>query len=343
MERKNFKVEYCTWINVILLMVLLLFLFFVSLSAGNYQSLSMGDVFNIVFGNTSNFSSTEINVVRFIRIPRTLSAIIIGGSLAIAGMLFQETFNNDLASPDMLGVSTGACVGACAGILFGFSNINIQLVSFIGGIGTICIVFVLSIIFKKNNRITLILSGILVSGLLTSILSLIKYIADPNSTLPAITYWLMGSVADISYSQLLIIVVPCTICITLSFLLKWRLNFFKINEHAAKSSGVNIKLLKIISILCATILTSCCVSVSGTIGWVGLTIPHLARLLFGNNVKNYFLPTFLFGAIFLLLIDIINRIISTAELPLGILTGIIGIILFIVCVLIRMKKNGINS
>lgn len=342
MARKNLIKRNHTNIWLGCLIVCLVVLFVSSLCVGNYKSLGISNVFNVLIGNVEKGSIIE-NIVFMIRMPRTISAILIGGSLAVAGLVYQETFDNELASPDMLGVSTGACVGACIGILLGFSNINIQLLAFVSGILTVLLVFFLSIVFKRQNKISLVLSGILISGVLTSVMSLIKYVADPGSTLPTIIYWLMGSVANITYKQLLITFCFCLVSLIVLYLTRWRMNFFKIGESSAKSSGVNIKYLKFTSIVCATVLTSCCVSISGTIGWIGLVIPHLARIIFGNNTQKYLIPTFLFGSIFLLTIDIINRVISTAELPLGILCGIVGVFLFVLCFVMKVKKNEIED
>ena len=314
-----------------------------SLFVGNYKAMAPIDVvkvlLNMVLGADYSVPNTISAIVLNIRIPRTLSAIIIGAALAAAGCCYQEVFKNDLASPDILGVSSGACVGAAIAIVAGASANMIQLGAFATGIITVVIVYLLSYVFKGNRTMSLLISGMLISGLMNSILGLIKYMANQETQLPSIVYWTMGDISAISMEQLGSVVVPMLICFVVLFVFRWRLNYFSISDNEAISMGINITLLRVIVIVSSTVLVGCAVSIAGTISWIGLVIPHLIKTIYGKNTRYSYPFSCMAGASFLLGIDIIGRLISTSEIPLSILTGIIGLIIFFGCLFLRRIKQ----
>lgn len=348
MERKTFIMNRSRiYTGYIILTSILFILFIISMIVGNYKQILPTDVYNVLIKSILKrevlVSDTVNAIVLNIRLPRTVCAVVIGSALAAAGCCYQESFRNDLASPDVLGVSSGACVGAALGIVQDASLGVIQLWAFSMGVMTVAAVYVLSYIFKGNKTVSLLISGMLLSGLMNSVLGLIKYIANQETQLPSIVYWTMGSISSIDLKQLQSIMIPVVICLILLFLLRWRLNYFNLSEDEALSMGINIKTLRVVVITLATILVACVVSIAGTVSWIGLVIPHLIKTIFGNNTRYSFPFSCLAGASFLLFIDILGRMISTSELPLSILTGIVGIIIFFFCITIRrMGKNGIG-
>lgn len=325
--------------NYITLLFIFTTLVISSLFVGNYKDMTSYDVVkvlsNMVLGTDFPISSTILAIVSNIRIPRTLSAIIIGTALAAAGCCYQEIFKNDLASPDILGVSSGACVGAAIAIVAGESASMIQFGAFITGIITVIIVHLLSYVFKGNRTMSLLISGMLVSGFMNSVLGLIKYMANQETQLPSIVYWTMGDISSIKIEQIVSVTVPMIVCLFILFVFRWKLNYFSISDDEAISMGININFLRIVAIISSTVLVGCAVSIAGTISWIGLVIPHLIKTIYGNNTRYSYPFSCIAGASFLLGIDIIGRLISTSEIPLSILTGIVGLIIFFSCFLLR--------
>ncbi len=272
-----------------------------------------------------------------IRLPRTLAAILIGASLSLAGLTYQCVFRNILVSQDILGVNTGACVGAASAIILDLSSVYIQGFSFISGMLSVLFVFILSRSFKTEKVLSLILSGILVSGLMSSVLGYIKYTANPETHLQTIVFWIMGDISSVSMKQISEIVFPALICIGLILLNKWKLNYFCYSDSEAISLGFNVNVFRTLLIICATILVSLSVSIAGSISWIGLVMPLLARILVGTDNNDTAEPTLILGAVFLLLMDIINRLISSAELPISILTGLVGTPIFVICLVLKQK------
>lgn len=288
---------------------------------------------------TDSEISTMSSIMLNIRLPRTIAAILIGGALAVAGITYQCVFRNVLVSQDVLGVSTGACTGAAIAIVLDLSAYYIQGLSFLTGILTVAVVFLLSKVIKSDRTLSLILSGILVSGLMSSVLGYIKYMADPNTHLQSIVFWTMGDLSTISMCQIAQITLPITVCILLIYFNRWKLNFFCYSDGEATNIGFNIKLYRIIFLISSTILVSVAVSVSGSIGWIGLVIPLLVRTIIGTDNTNTVGLSFIMGAAFLLLMDVINRLISTAELPISILTGLVGTPIFVICLLLKQREE----
>lgn len=324
---------------IILFFAITVILAFSSLFTGQY-GMNIWDTIKCVFGLQKGIEAENIqNIILNIRLPRTIASIVIGGILAIAGVTYQCVFRNNLVSQDILGVSTSACVGAALGIIMGISIGYIQLFSFIMGMFSIACVFVLSSKIQLEKTLSLILSGILIGGVMSSFLALIKYLANPEKHLQAIIFWTMGDISSISMTQLAYIAIPVIICTTVLYLKRWCLNYFCFPDSEAKNLGVDISKNRIIFLVCATVLVASAVSISGSIGWIGLVIPHLTRILIGTNNKNTLPLSFLMGSSFLLVVDIINRIISSAELPVSIISGILGLPLFVICWFINAKHS----
>lgn len=270
------------------------------------------------------------------RLPRILLACLVGGCLSTAGAAYQGVFQNPMAAPDILGASSGAAFGAALAILLGKSSFMIMIFAFVSSMLTVMLVIYLGDHAKGKRVLGLILAGIMVSSLVSSGTSFIKLIADPADQLPAITYWLMGSLNGTTPEDVTFVLLPMALGLMVLFLLRWRMNILTLGDEEARTMGVNAKRLRMIVILCATLITAASVSVSGMIGWIGLVIPHLTRRIVGNNYKHLMPASMLLGAIFLLLVDDISRNLMATEIPIGILTSIIGAPFFIYL----MSKDG---
>ncbi|WP_386691218.1 putative ABC transporter permease protein [Lonepinella sp. MS14434] len=306
---------------LLLLIALMLLGILIALSMGRMH-IPLENVMNTLLGNNPN--EVENNVILILRLPRILTALLVGAGLAIAGVTYQGVFKNPLVSPDILGVSGGACIGASVAILLGLGSFSIQILAFIGGVVAVSLTMLVPLLMRRDSMIILVLAGIIVGGFMGASLGLIKYLADPETQLADIVYWSMGSLTKSNFKNLTAFSPVMIITALVLLLLRWRINLLSLGEQQAKLIGVNIKMERNVMILCSTLLTASAVCLSGTIGWIGLVIPHLARLLIGDdNIKTLPLAA-LIGAIFLLLIDTLARNLYTEEIPLGILTGFIG-------------------
>jgi iron chelatin ABC transporter, permease protein len=276
-------------------------------------------------------------VIENLRIPRIIAAILVGAALSVSGAAYQGVFKNQLVSPDLLGVSAGACVGAATAIIFDLSLFWIQIFAFGFGLAAVAITLAIPKMMGRSSTLMLVLSGIIVSGLMGSVIGFLKYVADPETKLPDIVYWQLGSLAKLDSENLKYIAPVMIICAILLIAMSWRINLLSLGDESAARLGVNVAYERAIIIICATLLTACSVCISGIVAWVGLLMPHLARMLVGaNNIKS--MPASIFmGAIFLLFVDTLARSISVSEVPLGVLTGFIGTVFF-VWVLWRNKK-----
>lgn len=300
---------------------------FLALCVGKYPvsfSESLKIVFYNILGWQGGWDTMTENVVMGLRLPRVLSAVVIGASLSISGATYQGVFRNPLVSPDFLGVSAGACVGAAIAILLGFHSLAIQAFALAGGILAVALTTLLPRLLRSRSAIVLVLSGVIVGGAMGSIMGLLKYIADPTTQLPAITYWQMGSVANINFRSLAYVLAPMAVSMTVLLGLAWWINILSLGEKDAQALGANVAQLRGVTILCATVLTASSVSISGTIGWVGLVIPHLGRMLVGPDNRRLLPASALLGGLFLLFADTLGRTIAKTELPLSIITGLIG-------------------
>ncbi len=330
---------------IIGLFIVLAVLFLGSLAIGRYSMLSPVTVVQILVNRFAKifpvtWTGLEENVVFYLRMPRIISSIIVGASLALSGVAFQAIFANPMASPDTLGVSSGASLGACFGILVGFSHVMIEFSSFILGCITVMISYFIAMTISrgKNSTVFLVLTGMVVSAFLSSMISVVTYLADPANQLPAITYWLMGSFSSIDELDVQINVTLFLLGATPLFLLRWKMNTLSLNYFEAKSMGINITLLRAVTIVCATLLTASAVAVSGGIGWVGLVIPHMARFIVGNDCRKLVPVSCLAGGIYLLAMDNLARTISGSEIPIGILTSLIGAPVFFLILIVNREK-----
>ena len=267
-------------------------------------------------------------VVWNVRLPRVLMAILIGAGLAVAGATFQSVFANPLASPDTLGVSSGAAFGAALAILFSLNSILIQSIAITFGLIAIAVTFILSRLKGNGNMLLIVLAGVIVSAFFTALISGIKYVADPQEKLPEITYWLMGSLAGSSWQDLLMAGPFIVIGLIGIYLLRWRLNILMLSEEEISSMGMRVTHIRWTVIILATMIIAASVSVVGQVGWIGLVIPHIARAIVGNDHRKIIPVSMSMGAAFLIAIDTISRSVIAGEVPLSILTAIIGAPLF---------------
>lgn len=323
------------------LLVLLLLVFFLSLFVGRY-SISPIDVWRIllspIFAQQPGEFAIEKSVIIGIRLPRTLLTMLVGAGLSISGAAFQGLFRNPLVSPDILGVSAGAGFGAVLGILLIGVTPVISLFALPFGVMSVVLACLLGKIRNATPVLSLVLAGIVVSSVFSALISLIKYAADPYDKLPAIIYWLMGSFTKASYDDLKLVTLPVLTGITVLLLIRWRINVLSLGDEEAHSLGVNPGRLRWLIIAAVTVVTASAVTVAGIIGWVGLVIPHMGRMIVGVDHKALLPATVVIGATFLTFIDIVARTATAAEIPIGILTAIIGAPFF--AFLLKKTKGG---
>lgn len=270
------------------------------------------------------WTSTQASLLLYHRIPRVVLACLVGGCLSGAGASYQGVFQNPMASPDLLGASSGAAFGAALAILLGGSGLAVMLSAFCFSLLTVALVMFVGNRARGRRVVGLILAGIMISSLVSSGTSFIKLVADPTDQLPAITYWLMGSLNGTAPRDVLYALLPMAVGIVGLHLLRWRINLLTLGDEEARTMGINVKGLRGAVIFCATLITAASVSASGMIGWVGLVIPHLGRKLVGDNYKHLMPTSMLLGALFLLLVDDVSRNLLAVEIPIGILTSFLG-------------------
>lgn len=262
-----------------------------------------------------------------VRLPRVIAAMMIGGGLSVAGAAFQGLFRNPMASPDILGATAGAGLGAAFGILFGFGILGIQCLGFVGGLAAVLLVWALAASasrFGGDPILTLILVGIIMREACMALIRLTEYVGDPHGKLAAITFWLVGGLAAVTRRDIEFVFIPMMLGVVPLLLLRWKLNVLSFGEEEAKALGVNTWWLRMIIIVCSTAITAASVSISGMIFWVGLVIPHLARMIVGANHKTLLPASFLIGSCYLLLVDDCARGLFALEMPLGVLTSLVG-------------------
>ncbi|MCD8066398.1 MAG: iron ABC transporter permease [Oscillospiraceae bacterium] len=309
-------------------------IFLISMTQGIYP-LSLHEIFQII-GSLLGFSTdyTHNGWVAFmnVRLPRLTACIFVGAALSASGAAYQGIFHNPMVSPDLLGASSGAAFGACVSILLSASILVQQLSAFACGIAAVVLTLAISSVVsrRENNTTTLVLTGMVVSSLFSAGVSITKLLADTDSQLGEITFWLMGSMAGMKLNALPILMIPVTVSLIPLLLLSYRLNLLSFGDEEAQTLGVNVKAVRLVMICCATLATSASVAGCGMVGWIGLVIPHLMRFLVGPDYK-YLLPaSTMGGAIFLILVDNITRIFFTVEVSIGILTALIGAPFFLI-------------
>lgn len=299
----------------------------ICLMVGKYP-LAPGEVIaalGTLLHGSSSIDPTASTVVLNIRLPRVFAAVVVGSALAASGATYQGLFRNPLVSPDILGVSAGASLGAVIGIFLSLSVPAIQIVSFLGGLAAVLAVYAIGGLIRGRDPILmLVLAGVAVGALVGAGISLIKILADPYDQLPAITYWLLGSLASVTLTDLAFILPSVMVGGALLFMLRWRVNLLSLGEDEARALGVETRRLRPVLVVAATLITSAAVSVTGVIGWIGLVVPHVVRMVVGPDFRLLLPASMVVGAAFLLVIDLLARSVAATEIPLGILTAVVG-------------------
>lgn len=306
----------------LLLLTVLCALALLALCVGKYP-VSPWEALGILFGGGAKDAMAN-SVVWGLRLPRILGAVFCGAALALSGAAYQGVFKNPLVSPDFLGVSQGACVGAALAILLALPAGMTQLFAFLGGILAVGLTLVIPSLIRNQSNLMLVLSGIIVGGLMGSLMGFIKYIADPETQLAAITYWQMGSFSYVDLEGFFSVLPAMVLSGACLFGLSWWIDVMSLGEREAQTLGTNVVLVRTLTVVCATFLTASSVCLAGTIGWVGLVIPHFGRMMVGTSNIRLLPAACLVGGIFLLVVDAAARTIGTTELPISILTGMVG-------------------
>ena len=296
--------------------------------------ISASDVLRVLMAHLadapSGLPAAVDTVVWQVRAPRVVAAVLVGAALAVAGAAFQGLFRNPLVSPDILGASAGSALGAVLGIYFSVGIFGIQAAAFVGGVLAVALVYALGSLMRGGEAtLTLLLTGIVIGALLGAGIGLMKYLADPYDQLPAMTFWLMGSLARTSAADVLPLLGPVAVGTGLLLLLRWKLNVMSLPEEEARALGAPTRGLRLAIVAAATLVTSASVAAAGIVGWVGLVVPHLARFLVGPSFARLLPATALLGGGFVLLIDTLARTLAPVEIPLGVLTAVIGTPFFI--------------
>lgn len=273
---------------------------------------------------TPDWPAVVGSVVLDVRLPRVIAAMIVGGGLAMSGACYQGVFRNPLVSPFTLGVSAGAGFGAAIAILLFQQRYAVQLCAFAFGLAAVGLCFFMSRMYRAGSTLVLVLAGVIVGSLFTALLSLLKYVADPNSKLPVIEFWLLGSLSSVSMADIAAVAAVAVPSAAILLLLRWRINLLAMGDEQARILGVEAGKLRAVVVLLATLIAASTVAISGIIGWVGLVIPHFARIIVGPDFRRLLPATLSLGACYLLVIDDLARSVTAAEIPLGILTALVG-------------------
>lgn len=315
----------------VVLIILPVVLFLLSLGLGAYHIKPMDVVqslWAIVSGSEVDVDDLTLNLIKTVRLPRLCGAVVVGAGLACSGAVFQGLFKNPLASPYTLGVSNGAGFGAALAIILSLGAVGIQAGAIVFGLLAVSITFILGS-YAKGSTATLILAGMLVGSLFASLVSLIKFVADPFEKLPQIVFWLMGSLASLNMQAILGVLPIYIFAMVVLLLFRWRLNILSMGDTEARSFGLNVKRDRAVIIFAASVITALSVSIAGVIGWVGVVIPHFARMLVGPDYRKLLPASLSLGISYLIVIDDLCRLVSATEIPIGVITGIIGAPLFI--------------
>lgn len=325
------KLRYSKIISSFILVIIAV----VSLLIGRYDIKPLA-VINALF--SGNFDSVEFNLIWNIRFPRVILVLVSGAALSLSGMVFQSIFQNPIVSPDVLGVSSGASLGAAIAIVFlHTSPIVIQTMAFAFGVSAVLFSLILSKKMKSNRVLALIISGIVTGAIGSSLLMIIKYLADPYKELPSIDFWLMGGFQNSSWSKVVYVTVLTAIAASILFLFRWRLKVLTMGDEQAELLGVEVKVVRIIAIFSATLLVSAVVSVAGIISWIGLLAPHIVKFYAKDDISKVMGLTMIAGSIIMIAADTIARTITSTEIPISILTSLVGAP-FLVYILNRKEK-----
>ncbi len=302
-------------------------------------SISAPDVVRILLSSPDDVDRSALVAINQIRAPRVILAVVLGGCLAVSGAVLQSLFRNPLVSPDIVGVSSAAAFGGVLAILVGTSSFILMGSTFIFGLSAVVCVMLIGRIRSHSATLTIVLAGVVVSAFFNAMVSLMTYVADPYSKLPSITFWLMGSLAAASWAKVTTIIIPVIIGLIVVVALRWRINVLSLGDEDARALGINPSAMRWVCIFAVALLTAASVAAAGIIGWVGLVIPHLVRLLVGHDNRVVIPESFLMGGMYLLIIDTIARNATSVEIPVGILTATIGAPVFI-GLLIRRARKG---
>lgn len=305
----------------------------IAFSVGRFP-VSAGELASLLWakltGTGHGLDPTIETVILKIRGPRVAAALLIGAALAAAGAAYQNMFRNPLVSPDILGVSAGAAVGAVLGIFLSLNVIMIQSLAFAFGMGAVGLVYVIARAVRGHDPLlVLVLAGVVVGSLLGACVALMKYLADPYNQLPAITFWLLGSLASASPDDVWSTLPLMLVGLVPIWLLRWRINLLSLDDEEARALGMETGRIRLVVIAAATLMTSAAVAISGVIGWIGLVIPHFARMIVGPDFSRLLPTSVLLGAAFLLGVDTLARTVAQIEIPLGVLTAFVGTPLFL--------------
>ena len=313
--------------------LLLVVVVLISLVIGKYN-VSMRDIVTVIgaklTGMPSGLPPTVETVIWNVRLPRVACGLFVGASLAAAGTVYQGLFRNPLVSPDILGVSAGASLGAVLGIFLSLPVLAIQVLAFAGGLAAVGLVYMIGAAVRGHDPIlVLVLAGVAIGALLGASISLLKVLADPYNQLPAITFWLLGSLASVTRGDFLSVLPAMIVGLIPMVLLRWRVNLMTLDDQEARALGIETTRMRIILIAAATLMTAAAVSISGIIGWIGLLVPHVARVLVGPNFSKLLPASLLLGGGYLVAVDALARSMAQIDVPLGILTAAIGAPFFI--------------
>lgn len=285
------------------------------------------------------FSGVEHHIIWHIRFPRIIMAFCAGAALALSGATLQGIFHNPLVDPHIIGVSSGAAFGGSLAILLGFSTALLVLSTFLFGMFTLFLVFLTANFISKGNRIVLVLAGVILSGFFSALVSLIQYLADSEEVLPSIVFWLLGSFATANWNKLAILLPFMLITGSLLIRLRWHINVLSLGDMQAKMLGISIHKTRWLALFSCALLIAAQVSVSGSIGWIGLIIPHLSRFLVGNDHRHLLPASLLIGGIFMIMIDSLARSLIAAEIPIGIITALFGAPIFTLLLLKTFRNK----
>ena len=325
-----------TLISFIISIAVFVVVFALALMLGRYR-IKIDDFFKAVFTDDSALN-TQRSIIVNLRFPRTIMAAFVGMGLSLSGLLYQETFRNKLVSPDLLGVSTGASVGAALAIVLGLSSAFISVFAFAMGVLTVFATVMISKLFKNGSSTILLLSGIIVGGFMSAILSLIKYFSNDITTLASITYWLMGSFESADMNRDYILIGVVAVCVVVLLLISHPINLVNQGREEAQTKGINYTFYRYLIIGISTLLTAISVCFCGTISWIGLVIPHIVRLLAGRDAKRTIPLCITFGSTFMILTDIISRTFTDSEIPLSAVTGAVGTLIFVAILIIKRRQ-----
>ncbi|NLK63659.1 MAG: iron ABC transporter permease [Tissierellia bacterium] len=343
MKNDKFSIRFPIFVTI--LSICLLILFIISFQIGSYPieaNVLLDVLLSKIMDIRVYWDSTVEKIIMDVRIPRIILGILVGGSLSVSGASYQTLFKNPMVSPDILGVSAGAGFGAALAMINSGTWAEIQISALLFGLLAVAIAYLISKVSGTSDITTFVLAGVIVSNFFNALLSVVKTYADTDSQLPSITFWLMGSLGKGDTEDLIRIVPIVFVCIAILFICRYYIDVLSTGDEEAMAMGINVNIIRTAVIICSTLMTVISVSICGTIGWVGLVIPHIARMFVGARYSRLLITSFLMGGFFLLLMDNIVRGVSTVQLPLGVLTSLVGTPVFAV-LLIRSRRGKENA